>query len=43
MTLQLPFLLDASFDKRIVFKIMVLIENNLLNLVGNWKKNRMFN
>ena len=31
MTLQLPFLLDASSNKRIAFEIMALVEKNLLN------------
>ena len=42
MTLQLFFLLDASFDKYVVFKIMALVEKNLLNPVENWKKNCMY-
>ena len=41
--LQLPFFFDRSYDKRVAFQIIVLIEKNLPNLVKNGKKNHIFN
>ena len=39
MILQLFFLLDLSFDKRIAFEIMILVGKNHLNLVKNGEGN----
>ena len=38
MPLQLPSILDTSSDKRVAFKIMALVEKNLLNLVKKPRK-----
>ncbi len=43
MILQLPSFLDASSDKRVGVWGHGMVEKNLLNLVGDWGGNRVFN
>ena len=42
MTLQLPSVLDASSDERVDIWDHGIGRENLLNLVGDWKENRVY-